>query len=186
MSLKYVLLGLLSQHPRYGYELKREAEQLLGNGAELNPGQLYPLLRKLAEQQLLEGERIEQEDRPDKRVFTLTEAGARELYAWFDEPVPLSVGRSALFLRFVVLTLVRPEGREAFLKEQRHRLLEFIGQLVADRAKHEGSEDLSTRALRELTLLHTEADLKWIEWLESLEPHDTSHTTKPAQGEAHG
>jgi DNA-binding PadR family transcriptional regulator len=169
MSLKYVLLGLLTQHPRYGYELKHEAEQLMGKGAELNPGQLYPLLRKLAEQQLLAGERVEQEDRPDKRVFTLTEAGARELAAWFDEPIPLPVGRSALFLRFVVLSLVRPEARADFLREQRHRLLEAIGQLVADRAKHQGSEDLSTRALRELTLLHAEADLKWIEWLASLE-----------------
>lgn len=169
MSLKYILLGLLTQHPRYGYELKHEAEQLMGKGAELNPGQLYPLLRKLAEQQLLAGERVEQEDRPDKRVFTLTEAGARELAVWFDEPIPLSVGRSALFLRFVVLSLVRPEARADFLREQRHRLLESIGQLVVDRAKHQGSEDLSTRALRELTLLHTEADLKWIEWLASLE-----------------
>jgi DNA-binding PadR family transcriptional regulator len=170
MSLKYVLLGLLTQHPRYGYELKHEAEQLLGKGAELNPGQLYPLLRKLADQQLLAGERVEQEDRPDKRVFTLTEAGARELTAWFDEPVSLSVGRSALFLRFAVLMLVRPETRADFLREQRHRLLECIGQLVADRAKHLSSEDLSTRALRELTLSHAEADLKWIEWLETLEP----------------
>ena len=170
MSLKYVLLGLLTQHPRYGYELKHEAEQLLGKGAELNPGQLYPLLRKLADQQLLAGERVEQEDRPDKRVFTLTEAGARELTAWFDEPVSLSVGRSALFLRFAVLVLVRPETRADFLREQRHRLLECIGQLVADRAKHLSSEDLSTRALRELTLSHAEADLKWIEWLETLEP----------------
>ena len=168
MSLKYVLLGLLTERPRYGYELKREAEQLLGNGAELNPGQLYPLLRKLSDQQLIEGERIEQEDRPDKRVFTLTEAGARELRAWFEEPVPLPVSRSALFLRFIVLELVRPEARAGFLKEQRHRLLEFIGQLVADRAKHQGSQNLSTRALREATILHAEADLKWIEWLESL------------------
>lgn len=176
MSLKYVLLGLLSQHSRYGYVLKGEAEQLLGNGSELNPGQLYPLLHRLAKEQLLEGERVEQEDRPDKRIFTLTEAGRRELNTWFDEPVPLSAGRSALFLRYVVLALVRPEAQAAFLKEQRRRLLECIGQLVADRAKHEGSEDLSTRALRELTLSHTEADLKWIEWLASLESQDTSHS----------
>jgi len=170
MSLKYVLLGLLKQHqPRSGYELKREAEQLLGRGAELNPGQIYPLLRKLAQQQLLEGEHVEQEDRPDKRVFMLTEAGERELDAWFAEPVSLAIGRPALFLRFVVLLLVRPHGRDDFLKEQRPRLLEFIGQLVADRTKHQGSEDLSTRVLRELTILHAEADLKWIEWLSALE-----------------
>ena len=171
MSLKYVLLGLLSHQPRYGYELKHEAERLLGGGAELNPGQLYPLLRKLAEQQWIVGERVEQEDRPDKRVFTLTEAGEQELHIWLDEPVSLQVGRSALFLHFVVLTLVRPETSADDLRKLRHRLLEYIGQLVADRAKHEQSDDLATRALCEATILHAEADLKWIEWLESLDFH---------------
>jgi DNA-binding PadR family transcriptional regulator len=172
MSLKYVLLGLLSHHPRYGYELKHEAEQLLGGGAELNPGQLYPMLRKLADQHLIVGERVEQEDRPDKRVFTLTEAGAQELQTWLDEPVNLQVGRSALFLHFLVLALVRPETRADDLRQQRHRLLEYIGHLVADRAKYEQSDDLATRALREAAILHTEADLKWIEWLESLNGAD--------------
>src|SRR5215510_7204371 len=93
MSLKYIVLGLLTQQPHYGYELKREADQLLGRGADLNPGQLYPLLRKLADQQLITGERIEQEDRPDKRVFTLTEAGAQDLCQWLEEPVPPKVER---------------------------------------------------------------------------------------------
>ena len=51
--------------------------------------------------------------------------------------------------------------------EQRRLLLEFIGQLVADRAKHRNSDDLATSALREATILHAEADLKWIEWLEA-------------------
>src|SRR5260221_3781124 len=100
MSFKYVVLGLLTHHPYYGYELKREAEQLLGRGADLNPGQLYPLLRKLAAQQLIAGERIEQEDRPDKRVFTLTEAGARELATRLYEPVPPQAVRAPRFLTF--------------------------------------------------------------------------------------
>ena len=172
MSLKYVLLGLLSHHPRYGYELKHDAERLLGGGAELNPGQLYPLLRKLAEGHLIVGERIEQEDRPDKRVFTLTETGAQELQTWLDQPVNVQVGRSALFLHFLVLSLVRPEMRADDLRQQRHHLLQYLGLLVADRAKYELSSDLATRALREAAILHTEADLKWIEWLESLNGTD--------------
>ena len=172
MSLKYVLLGLLSHQPRYGYELKHEAERLLGGGAELNPGQLYPMLRKLADQELIVGERIEQEDRPDKRVFTLTEAGDHDLQTWLDEPVSLQVGRSALFLHFLVLVLVSPTRRADYLRQQRRRLLEYIGQLVADRAKYEQSDDLATRALREASILHAEADLKWIEWLESLNDAD--------------
>jgi DNA-binding PadR family transcriptional regulator len=167
MSLKYVLLALIAQRPHHGYELKHQAEQLLGSGAELNPGQLYPLLRKLAEQRLLTDERVEQEDRPDKRVFTLTEAGARELEAWLAEPVPLQVGRSPLFLRFVVLALMKPEACAEFLRRQRRVALEFLARLVADRAERQHSDDLATSALREATILHAEADLRWIEWLEA-------------------
>jgi len=170
MSLKYLVLGLLTHQPQYGYELKHEAERLLGRGADLNPGQLYPLLRKLAEQQLIAGERIEQEDRPDKRVFTLTPEGARDLATWLDEPVPPQAGRTPLFLQLMVLSCVRPEGRAEFLQRQRHALLATIGQLVADREAHQDCDDLATCALREATILHAEADLKWIEWLESLDP----------------
>jgi len=168
MSLKYIVLGLLTQHPRYGYELKRQAEQALGSGADLNPGQLYPLLHKLAEQHLIAGERIAQEIRPDKRVFTLTEAGMHDLQAWLDEPPPVQVGRSPLFLRFMVVALVRPGLGATFLRQHRRRLLDYVGQLVADRGASEAGDDLPTRALREATILHAEADLKWIEWLESL------------------
>jgi DNA-binding PadR family transcriptional regulator len=169
MSLKYVVLGLLTRHPYYGYELKREAEQLLGRGADLNPGQLYPLLRKLAEQKLIVGERIEQEDRPDKRVFTLTSEGAGDLADWLDEPVQAQAGRTPLFLRFMVLTCVRPEARADFLQRQRRALLGVIGELVADRDAHRDCDDLATRALREATILHAEADLKWLDWLETQE-----------------
>jgi DNA-binding PadR family transcriptional regulator len=166
VSLKYVLLGLLTQQPKHGYELKLEAERLLGGSADLNPGQLYPLLRKLADQHLIAGERVEQEDRPDKRVFTLTEEGEQDLCQWLEQPVAPKVERSALFLRFVVLALVRRDECLPFLQSQRRMLLEFIGQLVADRTKHQLSDDLATSALREAAILHAEADLKWIEWLE--------------------
>ena len=168
MSLKYVVLSLLTQRPKHGYELKLEAERLLGGNAELNPGQLYPLLRKLAEQRLIAGERIEQEDRPDKRVFTLTEDGERDLRQWLDEQVPPKVERSPIFLHFIVLALVHPERVPAFLQGQRRRLLEIIARLVTDRAERQKGDGLATNALREATILHAEADLKWIDWLESL------------------
>jgi DNA-binding PadR family transcriptional regulator len=165
MSLKYVLLALLSQQSWYGYQLKPAAEQLLGGDASLNSGQLYTLLRKLDEQHLISGERIEQEDRPDKRVFIITESGQESLQAWIETPVASQIMRSELYLRYIILNLVRPEACPAFLYEQRRLLLAYIGDLVDDRMKHAGSSDLPTHTLRELTLFHVEADLRWIEFL---------------------
>ena len=183
MSLKYVLLGLLSQQPRYGYQLKPEAERLLGGGAELNPGQLYPLLRKLAEQHLIHGERVEQEDRPDKRVFTLTPAGHDDLMAWLDSPVDMQAARSGLYLRYVVIATVRPARLGDFLREHRHRLFEHIGQLVADRERLVDTDSLPTRILSEASIMHAEADLRWIEWLESLRVEEGAESVESVQGE---
>ena len=47
MSLKFALLGLLSESPKYGYEIKRQFEGALGNVWSVSYGQLYPTLRLL-------------------------------------------------------------------------------------------------------------------------------------------
>jgi PadR family transcriptional regulator AphA len=49
MSLKYALLGLLAERPKYGYEIKRGFEGALGNVWSMSYGQLYPTLRRLSE-----------------------------------------------------------------------------------------------------------------------------------------
>jgi DNA-binding PadR family transcriptional regulator len=176
MSLKYILLGLLSQQSWYGYQLRPAAEQILGGQAELNSGQLYTLLKKLAEQQLIVGERVEQEDRPDKRVFAITSSGREALQIWFDSPISAQVMRSDIYLRYVLLNLIQPERCLDFLLEQQRSLLGYIGALVEDRMKCQGNSDVSTEVLRELTLFHAEADLRWIEWL----------ITQQKQGDYHG
>ena len=168
MSLKHVLLGLLTRQDHYGYQLKPEAERLLG-GADLNPGQLYPLLRKMADQQLLTGQHVEQEVRPELTVFTLTDSGRADLMAWLEEPIEPMPARTTLFQRYVVLALVRPERVGVFLLSQQRRWLEYLGALVADRDKHATSEELASLVLREATILHVEADLKWLQWLQSLD-----------------
>ena len=49
MSLKFALLGLLAENPKYGYEIKRQFEGALGNVWSVSYGQLYPTLRWLSE-----------------------------------------------------------------------------------------------------------------------------------------
>jgi len=49
VSLKFALLGLLAESPKYGYEIKRRFEGALGNVWSVSYGQLYPTLRRLSE-----------------------------------------------------------------------------------------------------------------------------------------
>jgi DNA-binding PadR family transcriptional regulator len=167
MSLKYVVLGLLMHQSQHGYELKPEIEKLMGSGAELNPGQLYPLLRKLSEQDLIIGEHVEQEDRPDKRIFSITEKGKLDLDNWFEEAIANSGARTPLFYRIIVLKLVYPDKLIPFMHQHRQKLIVMIGQLVTDRDQYGATDDWVTRALREAAILQTEAELKWLGFLEA-------------------
>jgi PadR family transcriptional regulator, regulatory protein PadR len=68
-----VVLATLSQldEPGYGYELQ---QRLAAQGMEIEQGTLYPLLRRLQEQGLLDEEWVVAGSRP-RKYYRLTEAG---------------------------------------------------------------------------------------------------------------
>src|SRR5258706_12492914 len=59
MSLKYGILGLISEEPLHGYEVKTRFEAMLGGTWEVNIGQVYSTLQRLERDELVEavGER---------------------------------------------------------------------------------------------------------------------------------
>jgi PadR family transcriptional regulator, regulatory protein PadR len=71
-------LAVLAQchEPQYGYSLK---QHLAEHGLDVNEGTLYPLLRRLEEQGLLDSEwRIAGESRP-RRYYRINDAGRAAL-----------------------------------------------------------------------------------------------------------
>ena len=68
-----LVLAVLSQldEPQYGYSLKKRLIEL---GLEIDEGTLYPLLRRLEEQGLLQSEWQVQESRP-RRYYHINPAG---------------------------------------------------------------------------------------------------------------
>ncbi len=73
-----LVLAVLSQlkKEQYGYSLK---QQLAGAGLNINEGTLYPLLRRLESQELLESEwRIVNEARP-RRYYKINKKGQQTL-----------------------------------------------------------------------------------------------------------
>jgi len=74
-DLRLVVLALLGQQPRHGYELIKEIEQLSGGLYAPSPGVIYPLLTMLEELGLAQQEPSE----GVKKLFALTEQGQAEL-----------------------------------------------------------------------------------------------------------
>jgi len=76
-DLRLVVLALLGQQPRHGYELIKEIEQLSGGLYAPSPGVIYPLLTMLEEMGLAQQEPSD----GAKKLFALTEQGRDELAA---------------------------------------------------------------------------------------------------------
>lgn len=114
-DLRLVLLSLIEQEPRHGYDLIKAIETLFGGGYAPSPGVVYPTLSMLSDEGLIAGaEAVLPEGGGGKRVFSLTEAGQ----AWLDEnraAVDGVMQRMALAARRVAGEQTPEIVREAFM-----------------------------------------------------------------------
>lgn len=74
-ELKLVLLKLIADEPRHGYDLIRAIEELTGGAYAPSPGVIYPTITLLDEMGLIE----EQQSDGAKKRFAATEAGRTHL-----------------------------------------------------------------------------------------------------------
>jgi DNA-binding PadR family transcriptional regulator len=87
-TLHYIILGLLGAHPMSGYDIKRAFDRSLATYWNAGNSQIYTTLKTLAARKLVSSEIVQQEGRPNRRVYSLTLAGRGALDAWLAEPVP--------------------------------------------------------------------------------------------------
>lgn len=87
-TLRHIILGLLAAHPMSGYDIKRAFDRSLATYWNAGNSQIYTTLKALAAQGYVSSELVVQESRPNRRVYSLTEAGRNELEAWLAEEVP--------------------------------------------------------------------------------------------------
>lgn len=75
MSLRDAVLAALLEGEASGYDLAKGFDASVANFWMATPQQLYRELDRLAEQGLIQARIVQQDRRPNKRMFSLTEAG---------------------------------------------------------------------------------------------------------------
>jgi DNA-binding PadR family transcriptional regulator len=94
LSLEYAILGFLNYEPFTGYDLKRMFDTSVRHFWYADQSQIYRTLAKLASDGLAEVERVEQEDRPDRKIYHITPAGRQRFIQWLQGPFPNQESRS--------------------------------------------------------------------------------------------
>ncbi|MFF8375548.1 PadR family transcriptional regulator [Streptomyces sp. NPDC015661] len=99
MSLKHAVLAALLEGEASGYDLAKIFDVSVANFWAATPQQLYRELERLAEAGLIAARVVEQERRPNKRMFSLTESGRRDLVACTSTPPRPSAVRDELMVQ---------------------------------------------------------------------------------------
>ena len=162
--IKFLLLGLLASRSRYGYELRALFEELFGGTWELNPGQVYMTLQRLETDGLVTSEIVEQELRPDRRVYTLTEDGRHELKRWTHEAAEGPIRLREEMYAKVLTAMVAGEGALDIIWAQRHVHLQSLADIRTRKKDPELSP--ATRLVLDGAILRAEADLQWLDLCE--------------------
>jgi PadR family transcriptional regulator, regulatory protein AphA len=95
MSLEFAILGFLNYHPYTGYDLKKIFDTSVRHFWQADQSQIYRSLARLTEQSMVQMEKVAQDDRPDRKVYHITDEGRAELLSWLSGPPHMDEPRSA-------------------------------------------------------------------------------------------
>jgi DNA-binding PadR family transcriptional regulator len=161
MSLRGVLLALLSKEPNTGYGLSRQLRSDLSHLWEARLQQIYVELAKLEAGGLLHVEAINVPNRPPKKVYSLTEDGERTLDSWLVEPVPRMAARNERLMRLYCLERMPGELMALRLEEWREQWRDEAKALEARRLQFLRTEAAQLGPLLsiEAALAHAESNI---------------------------
>ena len=76
-TLEFTLLGLLSQSPLHGYEIRKRLSAIYGPFRALSFSVLYPQLRRMLAAGLI-AERVDESTRRSRIIYNITKAGEKK------------------------------------------------------------------------------------------------------------
>jgi DNA-binding PadR family transcriptional regulator len=129
----YAVLGFLSLHEELsGYEIRKRAQNLRFFYWSPAQSQIYAELRRLLSLGFVEVREVEQETRPDKRLYKINERGLAEFRRWLnEEEVEPPVLKHSVLLRLFFGHMAEPERLvevlEAFIRDAEQTLDELKG-----------------------------------------------------------
>jgi len=124
----YVILGLVRERPRSGYEIKAAVDTSTRFFWAASYGQIYPELRRLAEAGLIAGSEAPTGGRR-RTVYEITADGEAELRAWLRRPPRTFELRDEGLLKLFFAGALPREEAAAILREMRAYRLQMLRSL---------------------------------------------------------
>lgn len=167
MSIRNGLLALLSDGPRYGFQLKKEFEEYTAGFWELNVGQVYTTISRLVRDGLVV-EDTDTDSAPEhgaeaQRLFRLTDAGASELEAWFATPRDSDrFERDEMTIKIAMAIATGHPNISEMIRAQRDEATGVLQNLTRRKAKTD-PDDIASAVVIDAAVSRVDAELRWLD-----------------------
>lgn len=171
MALEHAILVSLSERSGTGYELARRFDRSIGYFWEATHQQIYRVLKRMDEAEWITCEHVEQDGRPDKKVYRVSAGGRAELARWLAEPTELASFRDELGVKVRGASL--GDGAAVLAEVVRHRAQHAQRLAVYQAIEREDFPDpakLSGRSLHQYLVLRggIRAEQGFVDWCDEV------------------
>jgi DNA-binding PadR family transcriptional regulator len=161
MSVPHAILALLSEEPKFGFQLQQEFEEGTGEVWPLNVGQVYTTLQRLERDGLVEAE---QPQAPGaQKDFKVTEAGLRALNDWLSTPPEMDPPpRDELIIKLLIALKVPGLDVHEMLQVHRRHLVEMMQRYTHLKA-NAPEKGVAFTLIVDAQLFRLEGIIRWLD-----------------------
>ncbi|MDA8379669.1 MAG: PadR family transcriptional regulator [Actinomycetota bacterium] len=161
MSVRHALLGLLSEGPKYGHQLRQEFDARTGDVWPLNVGQVYTTLQRLERDGLIESEPSAPEG--PQKAYRITGSGAQELDRWLRTPPDLTAPpRDELVIKVLVALGMPDVDVHELLQVHRRYVVELMQQWTRIK-EDEAALDPALALVVDAELFRLDSVVRWLD-----------------------
>ncbi|MDM5340746.1 PadR family transcriptional regulator [Fictibacillus enclensis] len=140
--LKYAILGLLDKGQLSGYDITSKFKEEIGHFWSAKHSQIYPELKKLAEEGFVKYQIVIQGTKLEKKVYSITELGKTELHEWMNQysPIP-ETQKDEFMLKAYFVSSMSPEEAKQLFEDQMEKRKQTVAFLEERFQEFEGKEE---------------------------------------------
>ncbi|UFK69241.1 PadR family transcriptional regulator [Limosilactobacillus reuteri] len=135
MQGRDIILGILERNNRTGYEINDILKNQLSYFYDGTYGMIYPTLRKLEKEGKIKKEKIVQNDKPNKNVYSITDTGIEEFKEYLDSSIQDDIYKSDFLMRLFFGNSLPNQEIIRAIKQEIQRKNEKIDQLTVNYKK---------------------------------------------------
>lgn len=167
MSLRYALLGIISKQAVTGYDVVNIFKQQMIHFWGSTHSQIYTELHKMEKDQLIDHELVIQASSPNKKIYSITDSGRKELIKWaVEEPLKSAKIKDEFLIKSTIFPILSDEEVLTLLDEviERETHTMDMTKKWKDHFEDQEEQDIGTLLTVEYGIRYAKMYVEWCMW----------------------